>query len=209
MGFYVQHNSQQLGPYTLAELRSQLASGALSLRDPVWWQGQAEWIPLAESSVFDPGFKDPTPARKTAELEGRSPFAMATLIMALISLICGPFTSVPTIVLGHCAFSELRQNPKMTGRSAARTGLIMGYIITLIYALLIGAYFYFQDDITRVTDREEAIREATPPPALPAAPARAPAISPAVNSPAGTNTPSAMTGPKTTATAPQTNAASP
>jgi hypothetical protein len=204
MGFYVQHNGHQLGPYTLAELRSQLTSGALSRRDPVWWEGQAGWVPLAESTVFDPNFRgSPAPPSRSREPSGgKSTFAVATLVMALLSLVCGPFTSVWTIVLGHCALSELRKNPRMTGRSAAIVGLSLGYVITLVYAALIGAYFYLQDELTRQAIRERAIQAVAPMPRLPSPrpPASSPAsnLSPATNAPpaqpgAGTNTPAAPT----------------
>jgi hypothetical protein len=64
MQIYIHRDNQQLGPFTEAEVKAQLASGAISLQDHVWWQGQANWIPLGQSPLLAPGFTAPpgTPA---------------------------------------------------------------------------------------------------------------------------------------------------
>lgn len=51
MQIFVYKNGQQLGPYTEAEIKSQLAAGSLSVQDMIWWEGQAGWAPLAQTAL--------------------------------------------------------------------------------------------------------------------------------------------------------------
>ena len=183
MAIYVQRNSQKLGPYTLAELRSQLASGALSLKDYVWWTGQTDWIPLGGSPVLTPGFVDPDPAmkKKGDDPTGLSPFSIAALVAGLMVPMAF-FTSIPAIVFGVCALDDLRKNKRRTGRGLALTGLALGVLSTLIWGGLVGWYYYDYDDIQAVKDREEAVSSEPFVPAISKTPAPAaanPAVQPA------------------------------
>ena len=54
MQYYITRNNQQLGPFTEAEVKAQLAAGTISPQDHVWWQGQQGWIPLVQSSLMAP-----------------------------------------------------------------------------------------------------------------------------------------------------------
>jgi hypothetical protein len=172
MAIYVQHNSQQLGPYTVAEVRSQLASGALSIHDPVWWQGQESWLPLGSSPMLEPGFKDPgSPApKKSVELTGRSQFSIATLVAGCLFPLAF-FATVPAIVFGHCALHEFKQNPKLTGRRMALTGLALGYFWTLVWTVAVGIYFYKYNDIQAMKERDAIVHSDV---LVPPVPAKAP-----------------------------------
>ena len=49
--FFIFKNGQQQGPFSLEEIKSRLATGALSATDFVWWEGQVEWIPLERAGL--------------------------------------------------------------------------------------------------------------------------------------------------------------
>ncbi len=202
MAIFVQRNSQRLGPYTIAEVRSQLASGALSLKDHVWWTGQQEWIPLVGSPVLKPDFVDPDPAmkRKGDAPTGLSPFSVAAVVAGALFPMAF-FTSVPAIVFGVCALDDLRKNRGRTGKRMAITGLTLGIFFTLVWGAAVGWYYYDYDTFQAMKDRDDAIKAqvllptvapsapvvapapvAPPVPATNAAPVVAPA--PAVNAPA-------------------------
>ena len=187
MAIYVQRNSQKLGPYTIAELRSQLASGALSLKDYVWWTGQTDWIPLVGSQVLAPGFVDPDPAmkKKGDDPTGLSPFSIAALV-AGVMVPMAFFTSIPAIVFGICALDDLRKNKRRTGRNLAITGLALGVLSTLAWGGAVGWYYYDYDDIQAVKYREEAMSSEpfVPVTTKTPAPAVAPTPAPAVANPA-------------------------
>ena len=158
MAIYVHRNDQRLGPYTLTEVRSQLASGALSLNDHVWWTGQEGWTPLVGSEVLKPGFEDPDPAAKKKDdgETGLSSFSVAALVAGCLPFIAF-FATIPAIVFGHCALYELKQHPLRTGRRMAIAGLVLGYIFTLLWAGVVGWYYYDYDKIEAIRYREELV----------------------------------------------------
>jgi len=172
MAIYVQRNSQKLGPYTLAELRSQLASGALSLKDYVWWTGQTDWIPLVGSPVLKPGFEDPDPAfkKKGDEPSGTSSFAIAALVAGLL-LPMAFFTSIPAIVFGVCALDDLKKHKLRTGRGMALIGLGLGVLSTLAWGAAVGAYYYEYDTLQAMKYRQEAVESQSFVPSTQKAPA--------------------------------------
>jgi len=182
MAIFVQRNSQRLGPYTVAEVRSQLASGALSLKDHVWWTGQTDWIPLVGSPVLKPDFVDPDPAmsKKGNEPTGLSPFSVAALGAGLIFPMAF-FTSIPAIVFGLCALDELKKNPRRTGRKMAITGLALGIFFTLAWGAAVGWYYYDYDTIEAIKVRDQLVNSDRFVPTAPSlAPAPAPTPAPVV-----------------------------
>ncbi len=185
MAIFVQRNSQRLGPYTVAEVRSQLASGALSLKDHVWWTGQTDWIPLVGSPVLKPDFEDPDPMarRKGDGPGGLSPFSIAALAAGVLFPMSF-FTSVPAIIFGICALDELKKNPRRTGRRMALIGLSLGIFFTLAWGAAVGTWYYFKDDIDAMNMRQQVVESQpfVPTPAKSTAPAATPA--PVDNAPA-------------------------
>ena len=185
MAIYVQRNAQTLGPYTVAELRSQLASGALSLKDYVKWTTQEDWIPLVGSAVLKPDFVDPDPKmkKKSDEPSGLSSFAVASVIAGCIPLAF--FSSVSAIILGVCALDEMKKHPLRTGRRVAWVGIGLGVFFTLVWGAITGCYFYFRDDIEAMNMRQEAVESQPfvpplPKPALTPPVSTAPAVAPAL-----------------------------
>jgi hypothetical protein len=190
MAIYVHHNSQQLGPYTVAEVKSQLASGALSIHDHVWWKGQEGWKPLGVSAVLEPGFKDPGGgvSKKPEGAAGLSQFSVAAVVAGCLFPLSF-FSSVPAIVFGHCALVELKENPRRTGRGLALTGLALGYFFTLVSVAIVALWFYFQDQIEAAKYRDAMVHAVVLVPPLP------PKAATAVPSPALTNAAPAVTNP--------------
>src|SRR5277367_5645124 len=134
MQIYIHRDNQQLGPFTEAEVKAQLASGAISLQDHVWWQGQAGWISLAQSPLATglplgtppiPGAVAAVPGPKTSA-EPTSNLALWSMICGISSFFCG-LTCIPAIILGHMGLAETRKNPAIKGRGMALAGLILGY----------------------------------------------------------------------------------
>jgi Domain of unknown function (DUF4190)/GYF domain 2 len=155
MQIYIHKNNQQLGPFTEEEIKAQLASGAISLEDPVWWQGQADWIPLGQSPLASVASattlapstsiavveRPPVPVPGTPSGEPYVPQLEHTSGMAIASLVCSFFCcclSIPAVILGHIALSEIKKNPLVKGRGLATAGLIIGYlgVALLLFSIL-------------------------------------------------------------------------
>jgi len=135
MQIYVHRNNQQIGPLTEAELKAQLASGALSLQDHAWWSGQAMWIPLAQSPFAKTSFPAVPPSD--------GPTSVLAIASMASNLFCG-IGSVAAIVLGHMSLHAIKKNPHLRGKGFAMAGLAFGYAIVAICliqgTLLISVY---------------------------------------------------------------------
>lgn len=64
-------------------------------------------------------------------------FAIASLVLAILSLMFGPLTSVPAIIAGHIARRRIRRKPRLQGLGLALTGLIVGYAITFFTVVMV------------------------------------------------------------------------
>lgn len=142
MQIYVHKNNQQLGPFTEDEIKAQLAAGTITLQDHVWWQGQANWLPLGQTSLVTPGAAPipgaPAPAVYVpGAIMPTSKLAIWSLVCGCLSLLCSLFTSVPAIILGHMSLSEIKKNPGMQGKGMALAGLILGYVFTTLIIIYI------------------------------------------------------------------------
>jgi uncharacterized protein DUF4339/uncharacterized protein DUF4190 len=138
MQIYIHRNNEQLGPFTEAEVRAQLASGAISPQDHVWWQGQANWIPLGQSPLAVPGTPLAPSQAITAPAVGvkTSGLAMASLITGIVStILCGSLF-IPAIILGHLGLSATKR-PEVQGRGLAVTGLVLGYVQLVILCVVL------------------------------------------------------------------------
>lgn len=74
-------------------------------------------------------------------------FANASLILAIASLLGGPFTAIPAIVCGHKAMSRMRKNPAIEGFGRALAGTILGYAWIGVFSfavLMFAAYLMLQ-----------------------------------------------------------------
>jgi hypothetical protein len=145
MSYYVQHNGQQLGPFTEAEVKAQLAAGAVAPTDYVWWEGQKEWTPLNTTLLANPAVPTAavvpgTPAaaayQPPSAAGGSSQLAMWALISGCAGFLCGFPASITAIILGHMALNEIKKKPGLEGRGMAVAGLVLGYVIT-VFALLV------------------------------------------------------------------------
>jgi hypothetical protein len=69
-----------------------------------------------------------------------SGLAIASLVLACLGAVAGPFGFLPGIVCGHLALRSIRRNRDQNGEGIARAGLIVGYVfmaITLVCVILL------------------------------------------------------------------------
>jgi hypothetical protein len=137
---YVTRAGQQTGPFTEAEIRAQLASGALTGDAPVWWEGLADWTPISRTPLGAPAapggtaaVMPPIPpidnASAAATFTGvkkTSKLAVTSLVLGIFGMLC--LTAVGAIITGHVARDKIGKDRSLTGDGMALAGLIMGYI---------------------------------------------------------------------------------
>ncbi len=164
MQIYINRNNQQLGPFTEAEIRAQLTSGAISLQDYVWWEGQVTWLPLGQTALAGgatpPVPPPPTPGAPvihsvTTTTESTSPLAIWSLVCGCLTLLCGLFAAIPAIILGHLALGDIKKHPARPGRGLALAGLVIGYIMTVLSIAALAAYMSFLPAILKAVKEQQ------------------------------------------------------
>ena len=220
MQIFVYKNGQQLGPYSEADIKNQLAAGILTPQDMVWWEGQAGWVPVEQTplmagvpaaAVMAAPPSHSIPASVGAAATSRtSGLAIASLVCGLAMFIVG-LTFIPAIVCGHMGLSEIRRNPGMKGRGMAITGLVLGYVFPVLFFIAVVAISVLlalgqtvketfktinsQLEMAQTNDASDTTTN-TPDTTTNA---------PATTTPDATNAPATNTAPDTTTNAPTTN----
>jgi hypothetical protein len=147
MRILVNHDGQQLGPYSLEEVRAAVQAGSLNVTDLAWVEGTPSWVTL--SSILDapagglPAFAGATPqyssqayAAQTGETSG---LAITSLVLGILSWFCFfIFASIPAVICGHIARSNIRNSQgRLKGEGIALGGLICGYLNIALVPLFI------------------------------------------------------------------------
>lgn len=155
MQIHLSRDGQKLGVFSLEEVKARLASGEFRATDLAWSEGRTEWSPLstipgvaiAPASPPPLGLPPvPPPLQRMPPVLNppAPPLAVASLVCGILSLTVLPFlASIPAIVCGHMAQSQIkRSGGTMGGSGMATAGLIIGYlgfvVIIPIVALLAG-----------------------------------------------------------------------
>lgn len=128
MRILVQHDGQQLGPWTLDELRAALAARQVRGEDLGWQEGTEAWVPVSallmgKATSSAPPFQGHTMGGQTSGL------AITSLVLGIGSLLCGVFTGIPAVICGHLAKGQIRRSGgQIQGSGLATAGLITGYL---------------------------------------------------------------------------------
>lgn len=158
-------DGREYGPVSAEQLRQWLAEGRVDRNTRVMADdGQTAWLALSEVAEFadlfvvqqvvppapvipPPGTVPPAysvPPGATlpgSAVAGNSSMAVASLVMAILSLICCGLLAIPAVICGHLARRDIAaSNGTMTGGGMALAGLIIGY--ALIIFVLVAILFF-------------------------------------------------------------------
>lgn len=157
MQIHIGRNGQQLGSFSLPEIRDGMAAGRLLSSDLAWHEGLHDWTPLGslqalqsapppiassqEQAAFAPPRLQSVPGGPV-EVPGvaprTNPLAGWSLGLGLGSLLCGIFTAIPAVICGHIAIRRInRSGGRETGRGLAITGLVAGYLMIVILPVML------------------------------------------------------------------------
>jgi hypothetical protein len=140
MRILVNHDGQQLGPYSLEEVRAALQAGSLNATDLAWVEGTPSWVAL--SSIVNAPAGTPPAFGSPAPLGGAQPYAtsqtggetsglaITSLVLGILSFLCfSILTAIPAVICGHIARSNIKNSQgRQKGEGLALGGLICGYI---------------------------------------------------------------------------------
>jgi len=76
----------------------------------------------------------------TAARPQTSGLAVASLTLAILSVVLGPFGCIPAIVCGHMARGKIRRDPSLCGDGLAVAGLIVGYVILALSLVTLAVF---------------------------------------------------------------------
>ena len=141
MNIYITRNGQQLGPYTLEQIQSQVNSGALLPADLAWCEGMANWAPLSDV----PGYPGGSPAFSMGSLPPLpKPKPTLVWVISLFYFCCTPFTLL-YIPLLHLLSSAAIPLPEAQRQYFQSQTVIDYSLVGLTAALnLAGSIFLFK-----------------------------------------------------------------
>ena len=158
MDIHIARNGKQFGPFSLDEVKRQLAVGQLFPNDLAWTEGEKDWVPLAG---FPPvmaalAAQEPPPMSPLRALDTARPVAViveppplqrqtsgvaiASLILGILSFTCLPLVAtIFAIVCGHVALNGIRKSGRaLKGEGMAIAGLVLGYLSIGMLPILAG-----------------------------------------------------------------------
>jgi hypothetical protein len=175
MQIYVLREQQQTGPFTEEQVRAELAGGTLTPQHLVWWEGLAEWQPLAQTVLGSPAASVPAAAAvpqapapafsgtvygETAGRRATSGLAITSLVLGILGFLCDPLLAIAAVVTGHIARSQIRKNTGLKGGGLALTGLVLGYFWIAIFLAILPFYGKLRSDVQATFDKIQTQQQA-------------------------------------------------
>jgi len=136
MQIFIQHQGRQCGPFTVDQVRSNLANGIYQPSDLAWYEGAAGWLPL--STV--PGFGDNLPGSIVTDPSATrtSGLAITSLVLGILALPTVGLTAIPAVICGHLALGKIKRSAgAQSGGGLAIAGLVTGYLGFLILGITV------------------------------------------------------------------------
>lgn len=136
--YYTDSGNQTRGPVSLDQLRSLARSGAIDGSSMVAAVGTQQWV--SAGTII--------PAIAPAPNRPKEPLAIWSFVLSLVGLFCcGFIVSIPAVICGHLALSNINKKPHFEGKGLATAGLTLGYIgalFWLVYLLLFGGLAFLE-----------------------------------------------------------------
>jgi type II secretory pathway pseudopilin PulG len=160
MRILVSRGGQQLGPFSLEELRAAVASGQISQQDLAWWDGAPNWVPVAQVPGFNLAASNP-PGLPVASVSIENPaagLATTSLILGILSLLgLSCLAGIPAIICGHMALARQKQ-AGYPGSGVAIGGLVTGYAGTVLITIIALLAAIAVPNFVRARERAQLVR---------------------------------------------------
>jgi len=148
MEIHVARNGEKFGPYSADEVRARLAAGQLSGADLCWYEGLAQWVPLAGVMGGLPG-GNAAPPLTLVTPANKSGLAKASFIISIVT------TCVWILVFAFIAVTYVRHPDHATSREQADPELmlvglaLMGNMMVNLLGLILGLIVVFKPSSNR------------------------------------------------------------
>ena len=161
-------DGKEYGPVTLEQLRQWASEGRINSQTRVLPENQTEWqtvgtVPELADLVSAPAIAPVTPLPQTpsgGQPGGTNTLAIVALVLGILSLpgVCCCYSlpfSIPGIVVGIIALTQINKNPAQDGKGLAITGLVLCVLGILlgIGLLIFGVAISSSDWLKRLQNR--------------------------------------------------------
>ena len=165
MQIHIHRDGQAQGPYSLEDVRSQLAAGTLQPETMAWYQGAPDWRPLSAMPEIASGTPPPLAglASPAGTLPQTSGLAITSMVLGILAFLTAGLTAIPAVICGHVSRASIKKSAgAVTGEGFALTGLILGYagFAILAVAVLAGMMVPVMLSTKKNADRLEAMANA-------------------------------------------------
>lgn len=114
----------------------------------VWKDGMANWLPANQvpelmAGVTSGYLPQPAPHLPMGGPPVTNTMALTSMILGILGIfVAWIFTSIPAIICGHIARRQIRNSGgTQSGDGMAIAGLITGYLMTLLFLVLVVGFF--------------------------------------------------------------------
>lgn len=126
MQIFIQHQGQQTGPFTIAQVHAGLIAGTYLPTDMAWYEGAAGWAALSTVPGVVAGANGIPAAASTDQKT--SGLAITSLVLGILALPTAGLTAIPAVICGHIARGKIKRSAgTQSGGGLALAGLICGY----------------------------------------------------------------------------------
>jgi hypothetical protein len=135
-------DQREYGPVSGEQLRAWIAQGRVNARTLVQGEGNVGWKPLADFAEFSAALTQAgPPAYPTTSLPPIATdnnMALASLIVACLSLVCCQPLAIVGLILGVIALNQTKSDPRRTGRGLAIAAIAVSAASMILAGLLLG-----------------------------------------------------------------------
>ena len=121
---FVYKDGQQIGPFTLEQIRHELKIGSFLPNDNAWYEGLADWVPI--QSLLTP--PPPVQTASTIQQRKRSLVPLFIVLIVILLIFSGGYFAYESGVFGPTAKQEERDNYRQSMLSL--TGRMSGNLKT-------------------------------------------------------------------------------
>lgn len=147
MTYHLARDGTQLGTYEDSDIPAALASGKIRMTDLAWCEGMGDWQPLSsivevvqEETTQPVGAPAPPPMPVQQPIPMSIPMpttatsgkAITSLVLGLVSVVCGCFTGLPALLFGILAINQIgKSGGTLGGKGIAIAGMVLGAVMMI------------------------------------------------------------------------------
>ena len=153
MYYVIGADQREYGPVSAEDVRAWIAQGRLTAQSLARPDQTVGWRPLTDFPEFAQALAQaapaPYPRSTTVQPPVENNMALASLILACVSLVCCQPLAIVGLILGLIALSQTKDHPEKGGRGLAIAGVAVSIAAIVLFGVL-AAFGAFREVIERL-----------------------------------------------------------